>query len=368
MEEAKTDARPSHNARRKRVGLLILGVTVLIGIVALLVYLRYKATHITTDNAFIEGRVHTISAKIRGSVIGVHVQDNEGVKKGDLLIEIDPADYAVRVSEARAGVTAEQSKLSEVEARIRVVSVQREELKASVEAARAQLALQEANLEQAKKDAARAENLFARGTISKDRYEKAQTAYSVAAAQAKAAREQLTQAEKALETQMEVLKQTEALRNAQRAAIKEKEAKLAAAELNYGYTKIFAPSDGYVTKKAVELGNHVEVGQPLMAIVDLDDIWVVANYKETQLEKVRPGQKVRFTVDSYPGRTFTGRVESIMSGTGAVFSLFPPENATGNYVKVVQRIPVKIVLDQGADRDCVLRIGMSVIPTILVNE
>jgi membrane fusion protein (multidrug efflux system) len=142
---------------------------------------------------------------------------------------------------------------------------------------------------------------------------------------------------------------------------------LHAAELNHGYTKIYAPSGGYVTKKSAETGNHVEDGQPLMAVVSLDDIWVTANYKETQLEKVKQGQKVVMKVDTFPGRKFKGKIESIMSGTGAVFSLFPPENATGNYVKVVQRIPVKIVLDKDADREHVLRIGMSVVPTILIE-
>jgi membrane fusion protein (multidrug efflux system) len=131
---------------------------------------------------------------------------------------------------------------------------------------------------------------------------------------------------------------------------------------------VYAPADGYITKKSVETGNHIQTGQPVMAIVPLDDIWVVANYKETQLEKVKPGQKVKIKPDSYPGRVFEGRVDSIMAGTGAVFSLFPAENATGNFVKVVQRIPVKIVLDKDTDKEHVLRIGMSVVPTIVIEK
>jgi len=196
-----------------------------------------------------------------------------------------------------------------------------------------------------------------------------ETAYSVALAQVKAAKEQVVQAEKAYETQKTVVKQVTALSTAQSAVIKEKEAKLNTAQLNYGYTKIYAPVDGYVTKKSVEIGNQLQAGQPLMAVVPLsvNDIYVTANYKETQLEKVRPGQKVEFKVDTFPGKIFTGKVESIQSGTGAVFSLFPPENATGNYVKVVQRIPVKIVLDKGTDPGHILRIGMSVVPTIVVE-
>ncbi len=356
------------SGNRKIAGIILLVSVALVGAVVLFLYIRYKATHISTDDAFIDGRIHTISSRIKGSVVAVHVQDNQRVKSGDLLIEIDPADYAVRVSEAASGVDAERARIAEVEARIQVAKTQMAEQKAAIQAARANVELQEANLEQAEKDAARAENLYRLETISKDRFEKARTALTVAAAQAKAAREQLTQAEKAYETQTSIVRQTEALRTAQLSVIKEREAKLAAARLNHGYTKIYSPSDGYVTRKSVEVGNQIEVGQALMAVVALDDIWVTANYKETQLEKVRPGQKVRFTVDSYPGKRFTGRIESIRSGTGAVFSLFPPENATGNYVKVVQRIPVKIVLDPDTDRDHVLRIGMSVVPTILIDK
>ena len=367
--ETKTDEiKPNNNTRRKKIGFVILTSTILIGAVVLFFYLRYKATHITTDDAFIDGHIHTIAARIKGSVNSISVRDNQRVKKGDLLIEIDPADYDVKVSEASSGVHAEQSKLEEVEARIQAAKMQMAELKAAIETAKANRELQAANVQQAEKDAKRAENLYKLETISKDRYEKTLTAYTVALAQVKAAQEQLKQAEKALDTQTSVVKQAEALRASQLSLIREKEAKLDAAQLSYGYTKIYAPSDGYITKKSVEVGNQIEVGQPLMAVVALDDIWVTANYKETQLQNVRPGQKVKFKVDTYPGKKFTGKVESIMSGTGAVFSLFPPENATGNYVKVVQRIPVKIVPDKGTDTEHVLRIGMSVVPTILIKE
>ena len=150
--------------------------------------------------------------------------------------------------------------------------------------------------------------------------------------------------------------------------MKEKEAKFRSEQLNSEYTKIYAPSDGLVTKKNVEAGNREQVGQPLLAIVALDDIWILANYKETQLEKLRPGQKVEIDVDTYPGETFYGRVDSIMAGTGAAFSLFPPENATGNYVKIVQRIPVKIVLDKKQKSSHALRVGMSVVPTVLIDK
>lgn len=367
-EKEKVAVKKQNNKKRTKIAVIVFGVIGIIGVITIFLYLRYKASHIVTDDAFVDGRIHTISARIKGSVAGVYVQDNQRVKTGDLLVAIDPADYDVKVSEARSGVHAEKSRLAEVGARIQVSKMQMAEIRASIETAKANRDLQEANLQQAVKDIERAEQLYKLETISKDRYEKTQTAHAVALAQAKAAQEQLKQAEKAYETQTAVVKQAESLRASQLALIAEKEAKLDAARLSHEYTKIHAPSDGYVTKKSVEVGNQIEVGQPLMAIVALDDIWITANYKETQLAKVRPGQKVTFRVDTYPGREFTGTVESIQSGTGAVFSLFPPENASGNYVKVVQRIPVKIVIDKDTDREHILRVGMSVVPTILIRK
>jgi membrane fusion protein (multidrug efflux system) len=272
------------------------------------------------------------------------------------------------VNEASSGVDAEKTKIPEIGAKIEAAKKQVAEMNAMVQTAKANLELQEANLAQAEMDIRRAETLYKKDALSRERYEKTTTGYKVALAQVKASAEQVKQAETALETQKAVVRQAEASRASQVSVIKQKEAVLETAQLNYGYTKISAPIDGYVTKKAVELGNQIKEGQPLMAVVPLDDIYITANYKETQLEKVRPGHKVEIKVDTYPGKTLKGKVESIMAGTGAVFSLFPPENATGNYVKVVQRIPVKIILDKGTDPDSVLRIGMSVEPTIVIGK
>jgi membrane fusion protein (multidrug efflux system) len=179
------------------------------------------------------------------------------------------------------------------------------------------------------------------------------TAYDVGVAQVKAAEEQLRSAESQKKTQLSTIRQ--------------KEATAALAELNHQYTKVYAPAEGYVTKKTVQLGNQIQPGQPLMAVVGLQDLWVTANFKETQMGNIRPGQSVKIKVDSYPGKTFAGKVDSIMAGTGVSFSLFPPENATGNYVKVVQRIPVKIVFNSGDEKELVLRIGMSVEPTVITK-
>jgi membrane fusion protein (multidrug efflux system) len=196
----------------------------------------------------------------------------------------------------------------------------------------------------------------------------------VAKAQGDVAREELRLAEAAITTQEASIAQRKAMvmqreaRIGQREAdVRQKESALAEAKLYQGYAEVVAPSDGYATRKNVEAGQVVSPGQPLLAVAALSDVWVVANYKETQIEKIRPGHPVSIRVDTYPGKEFKGKVESMMAGTGSAFSLFPPENATGNYVKVVQRVPVKIVLEKGEDPERLLRIGMSVVPTVLVR-
>lgn len=285
------------NSRNKKRAFMIVGIVVIVGLIVGFFYSQYRKTHISTDDAFIDGDIFTIAARVDGTVKAVHISDNEAVKKDDLLVELDPADYRSKAA-----------------------------------AARANLELQRANLVYAERERQRAEALFSKEVSSADRRDKAVSAHEMAQAQVKLAEEQLRQA-----------------------------------ELNLSYTTLTAPGEGYVTKKGVQVGNQVKTGQPLMAVVSLTGIHVIANFKETQMTNIRPGQAVRISVDSFPGRTFTGRVDSIMAGTGVSFSLFPPENATGNYVKVVQRIPVKIVFDKGADKDHVLRIGMSVEPTVIAK-
>jgi membrane fusion protein (multidrug efflux system) len=285
------------NGSKKKKAFLIVGAVVAIGLMIGYFYNSYRKTHVTTDDAFIEGNIHTISARVSGNVKTVAVTDNQQVNPGDLLVELDPADYRSRS-----------------------------------EAARANLELQRATLRFAETERKRAKALYEQEAGAADRYDKAISNYEISLAQVKLAEEQLRQA-----------------------------------ELNLGYTRVIAPAAGYITRKSVQAGNQVKDSQPLMAVVDLDSLYIVANYKETEMEHIHPGQPVRITVDAYPGKAFTGKVNSIMAGTGVSFSLFPAENATGNYVKVVQRIPVKIVLDPGADKDHLLRVGMSVVPTVFAK-
>lgn len=347
---------------------VVFGVVALVIVVGVIFSIRHARLNLSTDDAYVTGRIHAVAPKVAGTVKAVPVDDNQAVKKGDLLAEIDSRDYDVKVGDARAAVEAENSKLSELSVRVDVAQKQFGEIQARIEAARAALALQEASLRQAGQDFERARNLYGKGIYPEATLEKAATARDVALAQVKAAREGMNQALASLDTQKLLIEQAKTALESQGFALEQKRQVLASALLMQGYTRVLAPSDGYVTRKSVEVGNQVAAGQPLMSVVPLDDVWIVANYKETQLENVKPGQKVSIKVDMYPGRTFAGRVDSIMAGTGSVFSLFPPENATGNYVKVVQRIPLKIRLDKEADPEHVLRVGMSVRPTISVGR
>ena len=267
-------------------------------VLALIYWLIFGRNSESTDDAYIEGRIHTIAAKVSGTVLKVNVEDNQLVKSGDLLVEINPIDYILKVKESAAN-----------------------------------LEVRKATLEQSLRDYKRAESLFNGKVIPKEKYEFVLTAYNLAKAQVSATLQQLN-----------------------------------ISRQNLRYTKIYSPVDGYVTKKSLEIGNQIKTEQPLMAIIGLRDIWLTANFKETQLKKVKKGQRVQIKVDTYPGKIFTGKVDSIMAGTGAAFSLFPPENALGNYVKVVQRIPVKIIFDQNTDQDHMLRLGMSCVPTIFTKN
>jgi membrane fusion protein, multidrug efflux system len=367
MENKETDNK--NNKTRKPAMFIIFAVIAVATIAGMLLYMRHTRLYISTDDAYVTGRIHSIAPKITGTVKGVYVADNQLVKKGMLLLEIDTRDYDVRVGDADAAWGAEQSKLKELSDRVDVTERQLSEIQAKIDSAMAMSALQEANLKQAKDDLFRAQELYRKGAFAEVTLEKAATAYDVSKAQVRAAQEQVRQGQASLETQKALIRQTRSAYESQKSVVDQKKQVLDATNLTRSYTRIYAPADGYVTKKNVEVGNQVQPGQPLMALVSLNisDIWIVANYKETQLEKVQPGQKVRIKVDMYPGKKFRGRVDSIMAGTGSVFSLFPPENATGNYVKVVQRIPVKIILDKDTDPGHILRVGMSVEPTIFVK-
>jgi membrane fusion protein (multidrug efflux system) len=385
--------KPKNSRRRKAMMLFVVAALVTVGSGAF--YWWYRQTHITTDDAYVEGRIHQVAARIQGTVVEVLVTDNQPVKQGEPLLRIDPEPYAVRVAAAGSAVSAATADLSAAQADINAatadIQAARQDVAASqarlvqarlaVEAARSKVTLAEAQLAQAVRDADRLQSLYDQESISKERFEKAQTEVSVSRARSDLAKEELRLAEAAIPTQEALISQKNAIlaqrqatlaqRKArvgqQNAVVRQRESALEEAKLYRQYADVVAPADGYVTRKGVEVGQVVSQGQPLLAVADLSDVWVVANYKETQIERIRPGHPVTIRIDTFAGKKFHGKVESIMAGTGSAFSLFPPENATGNYVKVVQRVPVKIVLDRGEDPDHVLRIGMSVVPTVLVR-
>jgi membrane fusion protein (multidrug efflux system) len=303
-------------------------------------YYQYLESHTSTDDAYVDGTVALVSSRVAGTVTNVYVEDNWTVKESDLLLTLDSRDFDVRVDQARAQL--ERTKQSV------------DELFAGVEAAKSGVSLTQSQLKQARIDFDRAKSLRDQGVVSSAMYDQAETGLRIALADEALAEHQLAQAKAALGNEAE-----DHSRYA-RPVVKQAEAALEAAKLDQTYTRITAPFAGIVTRKSAHVGNRVQVGEPLLAVVPLGKLYVTANFKETQLTDVRVGQKAEVAADIYPGYVYQAHVDSISMGTGAAFSLLPPENATGNWVKVVQRVPVKVVLDQPAPPDKPLRLGLSV--------
>ncbi len=375
----------------------------------------YASAHESTDDAFVDGHPVPIAPQVAGRVAKVHVTDNQEVTKGDLLVEIDPSDYQAQLSNAQAslqaaiarrkaaditvGVTQTTSSAGVQQASSAVDSAASnvETAEAAVASARSKQAQAEAQVVAARAearrtaaDATRYSTLAREGVVAQQESDNAtaaatsagaqldaaqkaaaaaRAAVSQAEAQVGATRAQVGQAQGQLAAANAAPQQVDLSRaqvDAADAAIAQAQAAVKQAELNLSYTKIYAPEDGRVTKKAVEGGAYLQVGQNLMTIVP-DQLWVTANFKETQLAEMRQGQTVEISFDAYPNLKLKGHVDSIQSGSGAAFSLLPPENATGNYVKVVQRVPVKIVFDEQPDDQHLIGPGMSVVPEVTVR-
>lgn len=390
-----SEEHPKTRNNKKIKAFFIAGIIVTVGLVVLFLYRGYARTHVKTDDAFVEGSVHMIGARVPGTVAEILVTDNQKVEKGQLLARLDTEPFLNAVNEAAASMDSEKGRLIEARALIQAqekrvaamkaslsrTRVSEEELKAAVSARQAEVRARSAALDQSRLDLARAETLSAQEVIPRSRYEQTRTAFEVARATLEAARELTNQAHVALEGHKSTLAQLRAQVRAEEAAlerikaslktqsgqIRRRTAQLESARLRLSYTDITAPASGFVTRLSAETGNTVQAGQPLMSLVNLEDAYIVANYKETRIGRFKPGQKVTIRIDSYPGEKFEGTLDSIMAGTGAAFTLFPPENASGNYVKVVQRVPVKITFNDLEEVRPLLRIGMSVVPTILVD-
>ena len=356
---------PRNGRKRKAIGLflLVLAATVIAGFA----YWRYRQTHVSTDDAYIDGRIHLVSARVQGNVTEVLVRDNQPVRAGDPLLRIDPEPFAVRESAAASAVSGGAADLVAARKDVEASKAQLLQFSAGINAAQARTAFSTARLSQASRDAVRMKQLFEREVVSREAFEKAQTDAETAKAQDDLAKEELLLAEAAIPTQKAQIAQREARVAQQQAQLRQRESALAETKLYHRYTAVLSPADGFITRKSVEAGQVVSPGQSLLAVAALDNVWVVANFKETDIERIRTGQEVEVRVDTFKGRKFKGTVDSIMAGTGSAFALFPPENASGNYVKVVQRVPVKIVLSRGEDPGHILRIGMSVVPTVRIR-
>ena len=383
---------------RAKWGLIIAALVLLVGGFFLW---RYFSSYESTDDAQIDGHINSVSARVSGHVVKLNVEDNQYVEKGTLLVEIDPVDYEVAVERARADYADALAQSSAAGINVPVTDVSTSSQVSSAQAnvsnthsgiaaarqqfdaAKAQVAEAEANNAKAQSDLIRYKQLIDKQEISQQQYdvavaaaksgaanvEAARSAAAAAAAQIEQAQSKQAQAEADLRTAQtapQTMRATRARALSAQASADRKRADLRQAELNLEYTKIVAPVTGIVTNRTVEVGQNVQVGAEMMKIIPLEDLWVTANFKETQLREMKAGQRGSIKVDAN-GKTYKGHVDSIAGASGARFSLLPPENATGNYVKVVQRIPVKIVFEPGETKGHELRPGMSVTPKVWIR-
>jgi membrane fusion protein (multidrug efflux system) len=366
--------------------LLIVGAIVAIAVGAYVWH--YYSIRESTDDAEIDGHIEPVSARVGGTVVSVNVRDNQSVAKGDTLVQLDRTDYVVALQNARADLANKEASAAAASTGVPIthttqtsnVSMAEANLNAArkeVDVARARVQEAQANYTKVAADLKRAQMLIAKDEISQQQYdaavavaEAAKATVDAAEASVAAAQSHVAQAQAGLRAALTAPQQVQvtiARREAAAAKVQRARAAVDQAELNLQYTTVAASFAGTVSKRSVEPGQVITAGQPLFALVDLDDVYVTANFKETQLGQMCPGQPAIIHVDTFD-RDYQGHVDSLSGATGARFSLLPPENATGNYVKVVQRIPVKIVFERGQDPNHNLRPGMSVEPTVLINK
>jgi membrane fusion protein (multidrug efflux system) len=349
---------------RRVVILAVLAVLLIVGGIWGVKTFVFYGHHAVTDDAQLDGNINPILPRVSGYVTEVLVRDNQEVKAGDVLVRIDPSDLQAKVDQEQAAVLNAQAAVAVAQAAVASARATASGSQAKVASNQADVVAARTRAEQAASDLARYKTLVSKEEISQQQYDAARAAAESARANADAAR---ATTESAKATVMSSSAQIEAATRqvaAAQASVAQHQATLEAARLQLSYVVLKAPVAGIISKKNVEVGQFVQAGQPLLAIVQGTDAWVSANFKETQLAKMHPGQSAEIEVDAYPGKVFHGRVESLAAATGARFSLLPPDNATGNFTKVVQRIPVKIVLTDPADPRHPLRVGMNVSVTV----
>ncbi|QGU88258.1 HlyD family secretion protein [Erwinia sorbitola] len=355
------DASQDEETPRKRPGkkpLIILAIVVLVMLIVALWFWLTTRNIETTDDAFTEADAVTIAPKASGYVTELRVKDNQRVKKGDLLVVIDPRDTAAQRDQAQAQLGLAQAQLHQAQAQLELARVQ---YPAQKDQALAQLARAQANYLNAQADDKRQRGVDPRATSQRN--------IDAANAQLRSARAELANAQAQVEVASQValqIRQQETNVEARQSQVQQAQAQLNTANLNLSYTEVRAPYDGFVTKRNVQVGTLVQAGSSLFSLVS-PDVWIVANFKESQLARMKPGDRVEIGVDAWPDMKLEGHVDSVQMGSGSRFSTFPSENATGNYVKIVQRVPVKIVIDKGLDPNRPLPIGLSVEPKVTLE-
>ena len=392
-------------------------IPIILAVACYYIYQGYFAYRESTDDAQIDGHINPVAAKVSGYVVAIKVEDNQFVKAGTVIVQIDPRDYEVAFERAKADMIAAQSVADAAHTQVPMTTTTTDSqinfagagieqaqgakaaamkdvdtARARLESAQARVREAQANYTKAMQDLERMKLLIAKDEISKQQYDSAVAISDAARAARDSAQAAVDESSRAIEagparvvqadarikealanlqaTQTAPQQKAISRANAQTASARVKlaQAVLAQAELNLEYTDVKAPIDGIVSQRKVELGQYVQPGQPLLSLVPLHNTWITANFKENQLKNMRAGQKATITVDAYGGHKYEGHIDSIAAATGARFSLLPPENATGNYVKVVQRVPVKIVIDKGEDASHPLRPGLSVIAIVFTRD
>lgn len=362
---------PNPRAERARRKALVLKSLAAAALLAAAVWgvktLRFLSTHSVTDDAQVEAHIAPVLPKVTGYVTEVLVVDNQKVTAGQPLVRIDPRELSTKVDTAKAAVENASASVEVAQAAADGARAAVTVARATAAAARAQVASVRVALQKAKDDADRLAPLRKKEEISAQQYDAAVAARDAAAAQLAAATAQAESAEAQIAAAERQVATGERQVAAARTQVDQRKASLDESDLALSWVTVASPATGIVSRKNVEVGQLVQAGQPLLAVVNEAEPWIVANFKETQVGKMHPGQPVDLEVDAYPGRVFRARVDSVSGATGAKFALLPPDNATGNFVKVVQRIPVKIVLEGPPDHDHPLRAGMSVVATVTLD-
>ncbi len=336
---------------------------------------KHYMTYVTTDNAYVQADLAQITPRITGTVEEIPVKENYWVKLGQILVRLDQRDYEVRLAEAHAALLHARETVDQMFAAVTVAEERRNAAQSTIQAAQSEVAAAQAEFHQAELDFQRAKQLTDEKVVPVQRFDRAKTQYDAVLSRLHARQQQLEEIKKMEAARNRELDQARAAlggaatsERSEHSLVKQAEAALREAELNLSYCTLVAPFEGLVSRKATEVGQRVQPGQPLMAVVPLHAVYIEANYKETQLTHIRIGQPAEIRADVYPDYVYHGRVESLSGGTGAAFSLLPPENATGNWVKVVQRLPVKIVLEEPPPPDKLLRVGLSVEVAVNVSN